>query len=140
MVLVDPSGLPSRVEDPSADLMTHADSKVSLWPLSSEICVRYLFSIFDAWSFPLQITFPSPRGPSHVGCIDVMTPGRAQNSVYGRIFYPTDEDPGQNSKKWVPYLSENMYLNGLCNFMNVSGMIGFALDCITVYSFSAIFD
>jgi len=91
MVLVDPSGLPSRVEDPSADLMTHADSKM---------------------------TFPSPRGPSHVGCIDVMTPGRAQNSVYGRIFYPTDEDPGQNSKKWVPYLSENMYLNGLCNFMN----------------------
>ena len=69
-----------------------------------------------------------------------MTPGRAQNSVYGRIFYPTDEDPSQNSKKWVPYLSENMYLNGLCNFMNVSGMIGFALDCITVYSFSAIFD
>ena len=58
-----------------------------------------------------------------------MTPGRAQNSVYGRIFYPTDEDPGQNSKKWVPYLSQNMYLNGLCNFMNVSGsgMIGFAL-------------
>jgi len=59
-----------------------------------------------------------PRGPNHVGCIDVMTPGRPQNSVYGRIFYPTDTDPSVSSDKWMPYLHDKLYLNGLCNFVN----------------------
>lgn len=85
------SANPNRVSDPSIDLMTHHDGKV---------------------------TFPSPRGPNSVGCVDVMTPGRPRNSVYGRIFYPTDMDGGQHSDKWVPYLSDSTYLNGLCNFIN----------------------
>jgi len=83
----------SRVQNPSLDLMTyHADLG--------------------------KVTFPMPRGPNHVGCIDIMTPGRPQNSVYGRIFYPTQKEPSVCPEKWMPYLHNKIYLNGLCNFVN----------------------
>lgn len=62
--------------------------------------------------------FPFARGPYGVGVVDAMTEGKPEESVYGRIYYPTEYDPRKNPQWWPNYIMRD-YIKGLWQFKNV---------------------
>ena len=64
-------------------------------------------------------TMPEPTGPHHVGCVDFLTPGGREDSLNGRLFYPTAMNPNDNLDRLPLYLTE-FYLEGILNFYYVS--------------------
>merc|ERR1719376_928647 len=69
-----------------------------------------------------KTVFPEARGPHGVGAVDVMTPGNPQQSVFARIYYPTDADiADQHHQKWLPYISQD-YISGIRNFLSCLAM------------------